>query len=261
MKSYSLAWGFYMIDEKDEQYGLERIMAIWVSIALPMPILAFIIVPLVSKNVSMDKAMVFWLAIILGMMWQCVVSLYILKKELGTLKWSVLKERIRLVKPKSPKIFLWLIPSFIICFLVEVTMFDPITEFVGKQFPGLKELYIPQVTELVTPQYIGARWLLVVALVSNTFNYFLGEELLFRGVLLPKMRGVFGKFDWIANSFLFAFYHMHKPLAIIPIILSNLPQTWTSSYFKSNWFAVILHGVEGVFVIMEVMAAILGLGE
>ena len=47
--------------------------------------------------------------------------------------------------------------------------------------------------------------------VMMTFNTVLGEELLFRGFLLPRMNGAFGDRDWIANGVLFAGYHLHKP--------------------------------------------------
>jgi hypothetical protein len=43
-------------------------------------------------------------------------------------------------------------------------------------------------------------------------NYLYGEEFLFRGLLLPRMHRVFGKWDWLANSVLFGLYHVHKPL-------------------------------------------------
>ena len=41
------------------------------------------------------------------------------------------------------------------------------------------------------------------------FNTVLGEELLFRGYLLPRMAGSFGRADWLANGVLFAGYHVH----------------------------------------------------
>ena len=46
------------------------------------------------------------------------------------------------------------------------------------------------------------------------FNTVLGEELLFRGYLLPRMNGVFGRRDWLANGVLFAAYHLHVPWVI-----------------------------------------------
>ena len=49
--------------------------------------------------------------------------------------------------------------------------------------------------------------------------------MLFRGVLLPKMRGVFGKWDWVANSVLFGPYHMHVPLRIVHTAIGAL--AWT----------------------------------
>ena len=91
------------------------------------------------------------------------------------------------------------------------------------------------------------------------FNYFLGEELLFRGILLPKMRGVFGKWDWAANAVLFGLYHMHKPFVIVPTILGGAALSWTSARFGSIWFAIILHGVEGLFLMAMVFAVVSGL--
>ena len=46
------------------------------------------------------------------------------------------------------------------------------------------------------------------------FNTVLGEELLFRGLLLPRMNGAFGRWDWVANGVLFAAYHLHVPWTI-----------------------------------------------
>ena len=46
------------------------------------------------------------------------------------------------------------------------------------------------------------------------FNTVLGEELLFRGFLLPRMNGAFGRGDWLANGVLFAAYHLHVPWAM-----------------------------------------------
>ena len=97
----------------------------------------------------------------------------------------------------------------------------------------------------------GARFL--------NLNYVLGEELLFRGVLLPKMRGAFGRWDWVANAVLFGFYHMHVPLRILFIGVGGLAWALPSRHFRSIWFALILHGVEGVFLLVAVFAVLSGL--
>ncbi len=94
--------------------------------------------------------------------------------------------------------------------------------------------------------------------MSFLFNYFLGEEFLFRGVLLTKMQGVFGKYDWVANAFLFGLYHLHKPWAIPGIIVSSLAITGPARRFRSNWMAIVVHGVELIPVLVMVLAVILG---
>ena len=98
-----------------------------------------------------------------------------------------------------------------------------------------------------------------MAIVACIFNYALGEELLFRGVLLPKMRDVFGRWDWAANAVLFGPYPMHVPLRIGFIVVGALAWTLPSRYFRSNWFALILHGVKGVFLLIMVFALVSGL--
>jgi hypothetical protein len=55
---------------------------------------------------------------VVGMMWQFVVSLAILRHELGGLHWPRIKERIWLTLPRDPRtgkarkvLFLWAVPA------------------------------------------------------------------------------------------------------------------------------------------------------
>jgi membrane protease YdiL (CAAX protease family) len=91
------------------------------------------------------------------------------------------------------------------------------------------------------------------------FNYFLGEEFLFRGVLLPKMEGVFGKWDWVANAVLFGLYHIHWAPSILSIIVVGLPGIWLSRRFRCNWMYIVIHGIEGIFLFMSILGVILGM--
>ena len=60
----------------------------------------------------------------------------------------------------------------------------------------------------------GAWGLFALFMTMSVFNTVLGEELLFRGLLLPRMHGAFGDRDWLANGLLFAVYHLHMPWVI-----------------------------------------------
>ena len=72
-------------------------------------------------------------------------------------------------------------------------------------------------SQAILDRLVGAWWFLGLFVVFAVFNTFLGEELLFRGVLLPRMQGVFGKWSWVANGVLFGFYHVHQPWGITEV--------------------------------------------
>ena len=125
-------------------------------------------------------------------------------------------------------------------------------------FPALHSAPYMEFSQFLSPEFQGQWWLLGVALLSFIFNYWLGEAFLWHGILLPKMRGVFGKYDWVANAALFGFYHMHKPWELVSVIASNLTYSWPASRFRSNWMSVIVHGAELIPTLVVVLVAILG---
>jgi membrane protease YdiL (CAAX protease family) len=97
-------------------------------------------------------------------------------------------------------------------------------------------------------------------LVMVVFNTVLGEELLFRGWLLPRMRGVFGRFDWVANGVLFATYHLHMPWVIPSVLLDAFWLAWPSRRFRSAWFGIAVHSLQSVVILVAVLLLVLGTG-
>ncbi len=250
----------------DDQYSLAKILAIWAVVSLPMALLAWVIGPMITPYLPFHPGITHWLLMIAGMIWQCIASLIILRRELGSLRWPLLRERLWLKLPRNPlsgqrqaRLFWWVVPPLLFSFATGVVIAPYVDAPVTALFPALQMPTRMDVSTLVDPQFIGQWWLLGIALISNVFNYLLGEELLFRGVLLPKMRGVFGRWDWVANAVLFGLYHLHKPWALPSIILSNLAISWPAQRFQSNWMAVIVHGAEGLFLMVIVLQVILGL--
>jgi hypothetical protein len=136
------------------------------------------------------------------------------------------------------------------------TYLDPLMTWL---IPALQPAPFMDMSQLATPEFHGQWWLLGLTLVSFIFHYFLGEAFLWPGILLPRMGGTFGKYDWVANAVLFGLYHLHKPWALPSIIVSNLAYSWPARRFRSNWMAVIVHGAEGLPVLVMVLAVILGL--
>ena len=105
---------------------------------------------------------------------------------------------------------------------------------------------------------VGAWGVLVLFAVPAVFNTFLGEELLFRGLLLPRMNKVFGKWDWVANGILFGLYHLHQPWGMLDLgglLFFALP----SRLFRSSWFGIIAHSGQSIFFLFLMLGLVLGL--
>ena len=252
------------MDVNDKQYSLAKILLIWLVVTLPPFVVTWAVVPNITPIGSMHPGITYWILIILCLIWQFIVSLFLLYKEKILFDWDAIKKRIWLNNPIDPKtkkqrslLYLWVIPLILL---------NGVIIYFSGFFDGFLANIIPipaytDMAELNDPIFIGQWWILGLALVSALFNYLLGEELLFRGILLPKMEGVFGKYDWIANAVLFGFYHLHKPWALPSILVSSLVIVWPARQYRSIWMAIIIHGFEGIFVIIGITMVILGISQ
>ncbi|ULQ57119.1 CPBP family intramembrane metalloprotease [Flavihumibacter rivuli] len=252
--------------QPDTQYSLTKILAVWALSAIPMGILAFIITPLVASATNWPPLIVYWIATLIGLVWQFALSLVILKKEGHPLNWSTMAKRGKYQKPISPKtgkpnnwLLLWTIPFIILSALIQSGKINlpPVDSLLT---PFIRNLPQYDLSSLATQEFKGAWWILALFILTSLFNYLLGEEYIYRGILLPKMNGVFGKWDWFFNGILFGLYHLHKPQIILSTALYfGFVFAFPSRLFQSSWMAVIIHGLEGVLGIILILGIILGL--
>jgi len=254
------------IGYKKNQYTLWKILGIWALAALPMALLAWVVAPAIIPYIPLQPFVTFWLLMIAGMAWQFVVSLVIIYRELGTLRWSAIRQRTWLQTPRdpgtsqpNPRLFWWLVPAVFFAGLIGWGLGNYLDAAIAWLFPALHNPKLFDLSGTDFTAFKGQWWMLGMILVSDIFNYFLGEEFLFRGILLPKMQGVFGKYDWVANSVIFGLYHLHKPWSILTNIVIDLGCTWPSRRFRSNWMAIVVHGAEGIPGLVFFLAVILGL--
>jgi membrane protease YdiL (CAAX protease family) len=250
-----------------DQYTLWQILGLLALVAIPMPILSYVIAPAFASATGIHPGIARWLMITVGLAWLFVVSAVMLYLELGTLRWSVVRKRTWYRRPRDPKtgepkarLLWWALPAVLLNALVTLSPISALLDgAVTTVFPFLAPPATADMSQLVSPEFVGQWWLLGIVLVSSLFNYFLGEELFFRGVLLPKMNGVFGRWDWLANAAFFALWHLHMPWHILTIVAAFAFAAWASRRFRSNWIFFIAHGVDGVFTILMVLAVVTGL--
>lgn len=257
-----------MNTQSNGQYSLPKILGIWLAAAAPMGILAWIVFPMLRDRVPMNPGILLWVLMITGLLWQAFLSLSILYGETGTLNLGAIRARTWRQAPRDPqtgvpnaRIWLWLIPLILLAGVYEFAA-DPVLQNLWTNtLPFLAEPPGYSLESLMdTPeQWTGAWYLLVLWVLQFVGNYWLGEEFLFRSVLLPKMQGVFGKWDWLANAVLFGCYHWHKPWGIPSAIVSGLYFTYPSRRFKSAWFGLILHAADSIFFLFIMLGLVLGM--
>jgi CAAX amino terminal protease family. len=261
--------------EQMDQYTLWQILGIWALAALPMGILSWIVFPAVSPDFNVDPLGAGVTRIVLltiGLVWLFVLSLMIVRKEEGDLHWATVKRRLRLNTPRDPKsgepqrrLWLWVIP-FVIAIVVCEMVLVPIVQKIWVSLlpflaepPGYSFGAIFESQEIVQ-RLMGAWWFFGLFMVFAVFNSILGEEFLFRGVLLPKMEGVFGRWSWMASGVLHAFWHVHQPWVILDTVISAaFLYTFPSWRFRSTWMGIIVHSVQNVFFLFLILGLVLGL--
>src|SRR5262245_45556202 len=163
------------------QYSKSRVLAVWAAAALPMGVLAWVVAPAIAGDGQLAPALIGCLTV--GLVWQFVLVLLLNRFSLRGL-W--------LQRPSTPdgrrggRLWLWAVPfvlgfgalQFLPLDFPKVTSHDPGT------FLGSSE----------AQTLLKGNWaLFALVVVMLTFNTVLGEELLFRGLLLPRMRAAFGR--------------------------------------------------------------------
>jgi membrane protease YdiL (CAAX protease family) len=111
----------------------------------------------------------------------------------------------------------------------------------------------------ILAKLVGDWFFFGLFLVMAVFNI-AGEEFLFRGVLLPKMGGVFGKWDWVANGVLMGAYHWHQPFMILGgMVFSAFCFSFPARRFRSTWMSIIIHSMQFLLSLPMILAIVLGL--
>ena len=257
-----------------EQYSLAKILAIWALATVPMGVLGWIALPLLASDSGSDPlgfGVTRLVLLTLGLVWLFVLSMIIVRREEGSLRWATVKRRLRLNTPLEPDtgrpratLWLWVLPFLVAVAVVELVLNTPLENAWVSLFPFLAEPQGYSLDAIFESQEIlarleGAWWFFALFVIQAAFNTILGEEFLFRGVLLPKMEGVFGRFSWVANGVLFGLYHVHQPWGIPNSVITGLLYTYPAYRYRSTWMAIILHSAQSVYFAFLVLGVVLGL--
>lgn len=196
-------------------------------------------------------------------------SLIAYRGEGNPMSWPDFKNRFRLNKMDG-KSWLWAIGltlfmflsvgllSFTAPWLASFSFLTPPDYWPAELKPtapsGLVGGAIP--TEFMGLSLAGNWWILVVLLISLVIATF-GEELWWRGYILPRQELTHGKWTWVVHGILWASFHLFAPWNIIAILPGSIALSFVAQRLKNTWPAVIAHGlVNGLLVLIVVVIGI-----
>lgn len=249
-----------------EQYSLVKILAIWAASALPMGLALWWITPTFLAPRMEVPGIGYLVLATLGLVWQTVLAFILLRREVRPFTWQGIKRRLWLHAPTSPRtgrtrwVYLWwaIVAAVLYLALAMTAVLEPLNDLLLRALPGLAAPEHGLIANLAVPEVVGQWWLMGVLVVLILGNYVVGEELIFRGILLPKMRGAFGRWDVLASGVLFATYHVHAIWAVPAMLVTDWIYAYLTKRYRSYWMGALFHGLDALFLLVLFPLAIMG---
>lgn len=199
--------------DKVPQYGLGTIVLMFAWPAAWFTLLIYVVGRQFIPEGGTTPTWLRLLIVVLGTGAELVAGLVLLRREGYRLTLGALRDRIRLRWPTGWKAWTLAAVVFVLGMslsmaigpvnraLASVPGFVPPEWWGAASNPTVKVTGAADVFPDITLQgnYLFALLYIVIGFVFNI----VGEETYYRGYLLPRMRGAFGRWDWVANGVLF----------------------------------------------------------
>ena len=184
--------------------------------------------------------------------------------------WAEIKARFRLVR-MTGRDWLWAVGALLLTFLsigpIQLLTALPLIKGIPAIAPPnfFPPWNMPGVAFDMTlyTSYIGVplkgNWgVAVLVLVMFFFNIF-GEELWWRGYILPRQEKAHGRWAWVVNGVLWLLWHVaFYPWQIFALLPICLAVPFVAQRRQNTWAAIVIHMQNGVFQLL-VLAMVLGI--
>jgi len=223
------------INPQIKKLGLAGSFAIYIPAAILMFGLTKYLIPYLSE-ITGHETILFWFIVGgLGIFTPLIITgLFILKRDGFNISKQTWTERLRFRKI-SGRDLLWCFGGLIAAGLFSGIIMKVLEVVIG-QFD-----HSPAFMSF-EPLSKGRYWLLIIWFPYWILNI-LGEEFLWRGVMLPRQEIAFGKYAWLIHGFGWGLFHIafgwQLLITVIPLIFI---QSYIVQKTKNSWIGVIMHG-------------------
>jgi membrane protease YdiL (CAAX protease family) len=241
------------------QFSPAQIFGVWAAVTAPMSILGWVVAPWLADRMGGRDPFIDALLICfnLGLLWMLSLVLMLIRREQGSLRWERVRDALWLRAPRDPKtgrvggkVWWWALLFTVGSAAVNALPIDPVGPL-PRDFP--KAILTERVQDYFSGNWIGFGLLVAVAFLAPVV-----EELVFRGLLLPRMQAVFGKRDFVASGVLFTLYHLHQPWCMPATLIDGiLNQAFPTRRFQSSWMGIITHTAPSFLTVGVVLTYVL----
>jgi membrane protease YdiL (CAAX protease family) len=156
--------------------------------------------------------------------------------------WEAFAKRFRLGRPNG-RVWLWTGAAVIAYLLLG-------------QLANTLLMMIYQALAFTPPTFAFGAPIPLLAIVGLAFNI-IGEEFWWRGYILPRQEAHFGRWAWLVNGTIWAFFHLYKWWGLPGMLIVCQIIPFLSQRLKNNWPALLLHFLLNGLGILIAIAAIL----
>jgi len=233
------------------QFGLWTTIAMFAWPAVWYTILIYVVGRQFIPENGVAPTWLFLLIIVFGTGAELAVALIILHREGYSITIRSLRDRIRLHWPRTLKTWAMAVGVFILAIGLSLAVGS--VNRALSAVPGfVPPPWWPAISNPTTVVHSAADvfpdinlknnylFVLLFFLIGLIFNVF-GEELYYRGCLLPRMHGVFGKWDWIANGLLFTLKHAYQRWLYPGLAIAGLSFAFAAGPLASLPLAIAFH--------------------
>jgi membrane protease YdiL (CAAX protease family) len=215
--------------------GLIGSLAVYIPASLLMFGLTKYVIPFLSKTTGQETILFWFIVAGLGIFLPLIITgCLILRKEGFGISKNTWIERLRFRKI-SKKDLVWSFVGLISVGLFSALIMKGLELLIGKFDHSPAFMSFEPLSE-------GRYWLLLVWFPYWILNI-LGEEFIWRGVMLPRQELAFGKYTWIIHGMGWGLFHIafgwQLLLTLIPLIFI---QSYVVQKTKNSWIGVIMHG-------------------
>jgi membrane protease YdiL (CAAX protease family) len=196
-----------------------------------------------------------------------VAALAAYRLEGNAVDWANFAARYRLMRMTGGD-WLWAVTIFAFAmttylglsftgdWLAGIPAFAPHPSFHPEFGPQSTRAHVPG---MLMGMDLAGKWWVAVVFLTGWFLNICGEELWFRGYILPRQELALEKHAWIANGLMFGFNHIWQPWNLLVIIPGALAGAYVVQRRRNTWILIVMHALSNFSLVVLVTLNVMGI--